>query len=181
MKIILTVALLFTLTAFQAHAVDDGLYFYAQSGQSSNVKGAATGTSYGGIVGYQYDRNWRAEVGYTSLLSKVPLSTGNTAIKGYYSVTDIAGAVAYTFPVSTHFDLLGRLGLHMVSEKTTLEGPGVFSSTSSSVLGPLYGIAVQYGFNRNFGLRAGMDFYNAKTNGASNTIENFNAGVFLKI
>ena len=102
--------------------------------------------------GYQFSRHFSAELGYANLgeasfVDPVdPINVEGTA-------WDISAVGA--FPVGP-VSIFGRLGLY--SADIEASGPG--GSADASNTGILFGVGVQYDFNKNLGLRAEWQQYN---------------------
>lgn len=184
MKKLIAVALLSGFASTAALAADNGMYVVGSLGMTSNVSNVDTSMSFGGLLGYQIDRNFGVEGGYVSLLSKAAIKGLPTGVTGDVSSSGIAVAGTYTFPINNDFSVLGRLGFSSVSTTANASGKvgatPVSVSTSESSSGVLYGVAGQYNINQALALRAGLDFYNLTSNGSSGTAQNLNAAIVYK-
>lgn len=176
MKKIAAVVLLSAVVAAPAFAADEGFYAGVTLGSGKpNVTPAAgaalSKTSkfiYGGLLGYQYNKNVATEVQYTGV-GQATDAAGNTAKGDALSLTMVG-----MLPLSDNFELLGKLGV--ASAKTTTAGAGA-TNQGASRTGLTYGIGAQYNVNGNLGLRVGYDRYavatsnaGVKTNGNANVM-----------
>ncbi len=173
MKKIAAVVLLSAAVAAPAFAADQGFYAGVTlgSGKPNVTPGAAAlnKTSefiYGGLAGYQYNKNLATEVQFTGL-GKVTDVAGNSTKGDAFSLS-----VVGMLPVSDSFELLGKLGV--ASSKTTSSGAA--ANQGATRTGLTYGIGAQYNVNQNFALRAGYDRYSVATSNAGVKV-NGNANV----
>lgn len=181
MRRILAVTLLSSTFSFPIFAADNGFYSKIGFGKSSNVRSVDNSGSYDFSLGYQINRQWGVEGGYTSLFSDAAINTGVAGQTGKYKASAVTIAAVYTYPVSDQFSVLGRLGVHNSTESVT-GSVGTFSSAGSNTnSGVLYGLADQYNFFENGGIRIGYDFYNSNINGSNGTIRNLNFSLIAKI
>jgi OOP family OmpA-OmpF porin len=119
------------------------------------------------FLGYQFNPNIAAEIGYADLgKSKVGDPTGSDDVKG--SAWDVSAVGLW--PLASQFSLLGRLGLFHGETKVT--GADNFKDTKSGVL---WGLGGQFDLNRNLGFRAEWNRYSKM--GGSNFGEKFNVDV----
>jgi OOP family OmpA-OmpF porin len=171
-KNLLLVALLSAIAA-PAFAADNGVYVVGSVGSTSNVSSTASGTSFSGLLGYQFDKNWGAEAGYVSLLNGAPVDTGTAGVTGKATLSGAEVAGVYTFPVSQQFSVIARLGYASMTAKADATSLGITLSTSATLSGTTYGLGVQYNLNEQFSIRAGLNGYNLKDNsGASGETPN---------
>lgn len=172
MKKIAAVVLL-SAVASSAFAANEGFYAGVTLGSGKPGITSAAGLSknsavvYGGLVGYQYNRNLAVEAAFT----------------GVGQVTDIAGATSKgdafslvavgTLPVSSNFDLLGKVGFS--SAKTT--STATFASQGTTRSGLTFGIGGQYNLSKSVGIRFGWDSTPIATMTAAGAKLNANASV----
>jgi len=152
-------------------AFADGSNFYAafDIGQS-RAKDACTGipagiscddtdTAYRLAGGYQFTPMWGAELSYADL--------GKDTMSGTYlgaQVTGDAKATSFqlagtgTFPISSGFSVIGKLGIARtelkVSATATVPGFSASASAKDTSTKAAYGIGVQYDFNKTVSARA---------------------------
>lgn len=157
MKKIAAVVLLSAI-AGSAYAGNGGVYAGVTlgSGQPSYTSNVATSkksdTIFGGQVGYKFTRNLAVEAGFTGV-GKVTFVDG-TSIKGDAFYVAAVG----TLPVSSSFDLYGKLGV--ASTKTTVANvAGVVAGATQT--GLTYGLGGQYNVSNNVAVRFGWDRYQA--------------------
>jgi OOP family OmpA-OmpF porin len=116
----------------QAPAVPD-LYINAEIGQGDASEEDDLGYKF--LGGYQFHRNFAAEVGYGILVDK-----------GDVEVTTLELVGVGMFPLGNHFSIVGKLGF----ANWEFDGPGGINETAPTSRG----CRVQWDFSRNLGLRA---------------------------
>lgn len=164
MKKIAAVALLSAVIAAPAFAADEGFYAGVTLGSGKPNVTPVTGTAlnktssfvYGGLAGYQYNRNLAAEVQYGGV-GKVTDVAGNTTKGDALSLTAVG-----LLPLTDSFELLGKLGV--ASTKTTSSAGA--TALGASRTGLTYGIGAQYNVTKNLGLRLVFDRYAVATTNA---------------
>lgn len=174
MKRIAAVVLLSSVAA-SAFAADEGVYAGVTLGNGkpniSPVAGATLSKSsdfiYGGLVGYQYNKNLATEVQFTGVGKAVDVA-GNS-IKGDALSVSAVGIL----PVSEGFEVYGKLG---VASATTKASAGA-TNLGASRTGVTFGVGAQYNVNANLGLRLGYDNYSIATANAAGVKSNANAKV----
>lgn len=174
MKKIAAVVLFFAVVAVPAFAADEG--FYAGVTLGSGKPGVAPSAAalskksnfiYGGLAGYQFNKNLATEVQFTGF-GKATDVLGNT-VKGDALSMSVVGM----WPLTDSLELLGKLGV--ASAKTT-------SSVAATNLGATrtaatYGLGAQYNVSQNLGLRLSWDRYGVATANAAGVKTNGNANV----
>ncbi|BBP00430.1 porin family protein [Sulfuriferula nivalis] len=159
-----------TTTAF---AADDGFYAGLSLGNGKPNITSTTSLSknssfiYGGIVGYQFNKNFATEGQYTGV-GQVTDTAGNTAKADAFSVSAVG-----ILPLNESFNLYGKLGI--ASAKTTTSAGYSAFGTSRTAL--TYGVGVQYNATTNIGVRLGWDRYGIATASATGVKSNFNSDV----
>lgn len=110
--------------------------------------------------GYHYSPMLAAEVGY-AIIGDSTLSTSSGDVTEKNSAFQVA-AVG-TLPVSSSFDLIGKVGLSFNSNKAsgTAAYEGVDSSNSKTSY--LFGIGAQFNVNEQFGIRAQYENFGKTT------------------
>lgn len=165
MKKIAAAALLSAVVATPAFAADNGVYvgFNLGSGKPGITPAApalskTSSTMYGGLLGYQYNKNMAAEIQYTGI-GQVTDTAGQTAKGHAYSVAAVG-----MMPMNDSFALFGKLGVAITK---TVVSAG-FANTGATRTALTYGLGAQYNVNQNLGVRAGWDRYDAATTTAAN-------------
>ena len=169
MKKILVAALLSTVVTAPL-AADSGGYVGVTVGRSKtdNPYPATTTTkdneTVGGIfAGYQFDKNWGAEVFYANV-GKLDGTCGagcTFTTKGDAVGFNLVG----TAPLSDTFALYAKLGF--ASTKTdTQKTPAAATFTGDRRSAVTGGVGAQYNINKNVGIRAGWDGYEQATHSA---------------
>lgn len=163
MKKIAVAVLLSAVVAAPVFAADEGFYAGITLGNGKpNVTPTALAVSksssfiYGGLAGYQYNRNLAVEVQFTGV-GKATDVAGNTAKADALSLTAVG-----LLPLNESFELLGKLGV--ASAKTTTSAGA--TNLGASRTGLTYGIGAQYNVTKNLGLRLVWDRYAVATSNA---------------
>jgi OmpA-OmpF porin, OOP family len=117
----------------QAPAVP-AFYIGAEVGQGD--AGEEDDLGYKFLGGYQFHRNFAAEVGYGILVDK-----------GDVEVTTLELVGVGMFPLGNHFSIVGKLGF----ANWEFDGPGGVNQDGTDLT---WGVGVQWDFSRNLGLRA---------------------------
>jgi len=152
--------------AFALPAAAQGMsavYIGGGFGQSK-FKGACDGVSGTGVTcddkdtsfkifgGYQLNRNFAGELGYTDLgKAKFTDPTGSTELKATAWELSAVGS----WPLADAFSIFGRLGGYWGEGK--LSGSG--ASGSKTTANVTFGLGAQYDFMRNFGVRGEWQRY----------------------
>ena len=143
---------------------ETGWYLGGNIGQSK-VKDGCSGLGGTGIScddkdtafkilgGYNINRNFAAELGYTDL--------GKAKASGF-GLTDEFKATAWelsgvgSYPVANQFSVFGRLGLYFADVKENTNFIGNFKHTNNDLT---YGFGVRYDFSREVGVRGEWQRY----------------------
>lgn len=175
MKKIVAAVLLSAVVAAPAFAADSGFYAGVTLGNGkpnvTPVTGAALSKNsdfiYGGLAGYQYNKNLAVEVQFTGL-GKATDVAGNTTKADALSLTAVG-----LLPLSDSFEVLGKLGV--ASAKTA--SSALATNLGASRTGLTYGIGAQYNVTQNLGLRLVWDRYAVATANNIGVKTNANANV----
>lgn len=179
MKKIAAALLLTSAVAAPAFADDNGFYAGVTLGQArmgniaaNTVMTKSTNSVYGGLVGYQFTKNWGVEAQFTGA-GKYQATTGAINLSG--KADTFAVAATGTLPMSDTFSLYGKLGVG--STKTTVASIPVSNASGATRTAVTVGLGVQYNVTPAVGIRAGWDRYGAAINvGAGKN--NFNSDVY---
>ncbi|MDD5181032.1 MAG: porin family protein [Gallionellaceae bacterium] len=184
MKKILAVALLSAFAA-PAFAADNGFYAGVTLGRSSTgndgtggVMTKSTDTVAGILAGYQFTKNWGAEVFYTGAGKWDSQNTAGTILVNGKADAWGMNAVG-TLPLSGAFSLYGKLGY--AGTKSTLSvSPAGSTYTGTTRNAVTYGLGGVCNVTPAVGVRLGWDHYGAATSGANvvGVKNDFNAGVW---
>lgn len=166
-KKFLSFALLSTLTV---PAYSSDLYGSLSLGSTSDIDVntlnlSSSGMSYGVLFGYNVNKNFAAEVGYSSLLSGASVSNTTLTtetIDGF----EVAGIGSY--PIFAQLSLYARLGYVRLTQTYS-------QSPSTNLTGFVYGPGIQYDFNKKLGIRVGYNIYNTGGSGGDVILNNANA------
>ena len=168
MKLITIVVLLSAFIATPAMAADNTGRFYlgADFGWVTLTDTDPGGTDFPNpnslrfSGGYHFSPMLAAEVGYAGIGdSTLSDPTGEVTLKN----SALQVAAVGTFPVSSSFDVIGKVGLSFNSNKAS--GTGAYSGlgTSNSKTSYLFGIGAQYNVNEQFGIRAQYEDFGKTT------------------
>ncbi|MBI2779874.1 MAG: outer membrane beta-barrel protein [Gammaproteobacteria bacterium] len=159
----LCMALVGTTGANVAQAAESGVYLGLNAGQAearkycNNITNCdSADTSVRGEVGYQFNNNLGAELGYTSFGTLFNANDNNVNAKQDASAWT-ASALG-TWPVAERFGIFGRLGLarYNVSNSGTVQGVPVADKNSTK---PYFGAGVKFDLASNWMLRAEYQLY----------------------
>lgn len=104
--------------------------------------------------GYQINRNFAVELGYTNLGEFSASGPGvNASIES--KAWEVMGVGS--FPVADRFSLYGKLGFYRAESEATSNIPGVSADESNT--GLAFGIGAQYDFTRSVAVRAEWQRY----------------------
>ena len=152
--------------AVPAYAADPySFYYLGLGGGYSHVDFYPADFSTGGVdipkdfdagyrifVGWQMNRNWAAEIGYTQV-GKFKYSTQNSATNVNqeidYKVTGMEVSLLPTVPLGSKLSLFGRLGGFFSQARATVRNPGgipqdFIPNSQSSEVSFLSGAGIQY-------------------------------------
>ncbi len=179
-KKFLAVALL-SAFATPAFAADTGVYIAGSLGMTSNIKDVDSGMSFGGLVGYQFNKDWAAEGGYISLISKANINGLPAGGKATATLSGTEFAGIYNYQVNEQTSVLLRLGYANTTAKTeaTLNGTPL-NIADSTLSGILIGVGVQYSLNQQLAIRAGFNSYDLKDSKTGEKPNNFYAAAVYK-
>jgi OOP family OmpA-OmpF porin len=165
-----------TISAFSAPAVaqDKGLYLGGSLGQSKvslDCTGASScddkDTSWKIFAGYQVNRNFAIEVGYSNLgeatanvpafvVGGIPIPASRVSIEATAWELVAVGSL----PVAERFSLFGKLGLYRADTDVSIAFTGAGTATDNDSNTDLtFGVGARYDFTRNLGLRAEWQRY----------------------
>jgi OOP family OmpA-OmpF porin len=150
----------------QGKPADTGWYAGVSLGQSS-ASDACNGVSGPGVScedtdtafkifgGYQINRNFGVELGYTDL-GKVEASGGGVTASIETTAFELVGVGSY--PINNQFSIYGKLGLYRADSKGR-SNVGVSADETNTDL--TYGLGVQYHFTGNLGVRGEWQRYSS--------------------
>ena len=133
-----------------AFAADEGVYIAVNVGQASTGSynlSSKTATGGSGLVGYQFNKYFGAEVQYTDFGSITPQGGSSEKITGYG--LNVVG----TYPFNDQWSAFLRVG----AADTTIKAANKGSDVSRTDV--TWGIGGQYNFSPNWGLRVDYDSY----------------------
>jgi OOP family OmpA-OmpF porin len=115
-------------------------------------------TAWKAFGGYQFNRNFAAELGYTNF-GKFTASAGGLTDDAKVNAWELSALAAW--PFMNRFSVYGRLGAYRARAKEETNFVGNFEHTNTDLT---YGLGAQYDFTRNLGLRVEWQRY-AKVGG----------------
>lgn len=168
-----------------AFAAQDGFYIGATLGRSSVgsptpnlILTKSTDTVGGVLAGYQFNKNWGAEIFYSGAGKYTGVNAAGTVTGSGKS--DVWGLDAVgTLPLSDSFSLYGKLGVARVKSSVSTVPASTLAGASRTAA--TYGLGGTYSFNQSFSIRLGWDHYGASTTGGSGVIgakDNYNSNVY---
>lgn len=167
-KNILAATLLSTL---MAPALAENMYGSLSLGSAfdndlAGFSQTSTGMSYNLMFGYKVNKNFSAEIGYSSFLSnaKVANTVATTETADGFEAAGIG-----QLPVNDKFAVFGRLGYTNISAKYSLNGT---VGRTEYLSGLVYGLGVQYDINKKVGARLGYNIYNTQGSRGDSIINN---------
>jgi OOP family OmpA-OmpF porin len=145
---------------------DKGFYIGATVGQSKvkdfcggiGVSCEDTDTALRLLGGYQFNRNFALELGY-SQLGEASISSGGLFAKVEATAWELV-AVGM-LPVADRFSIYGKIGMYRADSdfSTNIVFPGIPQSFSESNNDLTFGFGLQFDISRNFGVRAEYQRY----------------------
>jgi OOP family OmpA-OmpF porin len=159
-------------SADASSAADQGFYAGVTVGSSStnNTIGAQTltktnGGVYGGLLGYQLNKNFAVEAQYTgaSKFEYAPVTGKSDA----FSLTAVG-----IIPLSNEFSMYGKLGF--ASTRSSLTNNTALS-TGANRSAATYGIGAQYNVTPAIGVRLGWDAYGSALIDNAGLTQKFNS------
>lgn len=168
MKKIALVALLSAVVATPALADNTGKFYGAVdlgavSLSNTNPGGTAFGNpgAFRFVGGYHINPMFAVEAGYLMMGDSTLVGTGATATS---KNSALQFAAVGSYPVAPQFDLIGKLGLSMNSNKLAGTGRSAALNSSNTTTSLMYGIGGQYNVNSQISIRAQYEsFGNSKT------------------
>lgn len=137
----------------QTIAADTAPHAYVGIGASTSDNITKDEYRVGGKIygGYQFDRNWGVEAGYTYLDSQdFSRSIGaNRNLSGSVKGSNSYIAGKYTIPINERFSAYGKLGLAYTERKYSDNAGLRYNDNDTGVYG---GVGVQYKLNQNVSL-----------------------------
>jgi OOP family OmpA-OmpF porin len=145
-----------------ALAQDAGWYLGATLGQSKS-KDACEGlpdcddkdTAWRILGGYQFNKNFAVELGYTDA-GEASASAGGFSASVEATIWELVAVGSW--PFTPNFSVYGKLGMYRGETDFSTNVPGI-SGESESNTDLTYGIGVRWDFTKNLGLRAEYQVY----------------------
>lgn len=142
-------------------ALDTGRLFLNNTSQQTTSNNAFPNPGALRIVGgYRYSPMLAAELGYTLIGNSEIISAFE---KVTLQSTALQVSAVGTYPVDDEFDLFGKLGLSMNSNKLTGTGTASGLNTDNSSTTLMYGIGAQYHTSQKFSIRVQYEDFGKNT------------------
>lgn len=136
-------------------------------------------TSVRGDIGYQFNKNWSLEFGYTSFGTLFKAHDNRFDARQKANAWTVSGIG--TLPLSERFGLFGRVGAarYDTDNKGTVQGVRV---RDENEVKPYFGAGVKYDLTANFSLRAEYQYYAdiSGVDGSSDDVQGLYAGGILR-
>jgi OmpA-OmpF porin, OOP family len=166
-------AALAMLTATPAWSQDAGFYLGASIGQSKakDTCDDSAGfscddkdTAWKIFAGYQFNRHFAVEAGYTDLGEvTVSAASGTSSVRGTIELSAFELMAVGSFPVADRFSLYGKLGLYRAETEQRLQvtlGTLTVSDNKTEKNADLtFGFGARFDITRNLGVRAEWQRY----------------------
>lgn len=167
-KKIFAIALLSTL---MAPALAENMYGALSLGSAFDNDLAGFGQtsndmSYNLMLGYKINKNFAAEIGYSSFLSDAGVA--NT-VATTETADGFEAAGIGMLPFNDKLAVFGRLGYANLSAKYSLNGA---VGRTEYLSGLVYGAGVQFDINKQIGVRVGYNIYNTQGSRGDSIINN---------
>lgn len=149
MKKIAIGLLLSTAISAPAFAADAGTAYISADYGSWSMANAGSFSNPNAITlsgGYHFTPNIGIEAGYAAVGDSTVNYIGGSMT---YSQSALKVAAVGTYPITSQFDIFGKVGVDSISGKLD----AFPSSQSTSTTNLMYGIGGQYNINRQFGVR----------------------------
>jgi hypothetical protein len=163
------------LSAISIPAFADGLYgsFSIGNAASTDITGegkTASSLSYALLLGYEFNKYFSEEIGYTSLLSNASMSGYPANNNAKASSDGLEVAAIASWPVSEQLSIFGRVGYAVHTFTGSLSWGGY---TTKNLNGLVFGPGIRVNIDKDFDIRAGYNIYTL--NGTSHWAANGNA------
>lgn len=118
--------------------------------------------------GYHFSPMLAAEVAYASFADSVLTGAAGNITLG---ASSFQVAAVGSYPLTTEFDVIGKLGLAANSAKLTTTGAFAGQGSTGSKTDLLIGAGAQYNVNKQFSIRAQYESFGAIEGSANNPIK----------
>lgn len=183
---VLSVALIGSAAVYAEAGAENGLQLGIDAGRAEANKACDhildcdnSDTSVRVDVGYQFNKNWSAELGYTSFgtLFKSHDSNFNASQKANAWTLSAIGAI----PLSDSFSLFGRVGAARYETNNSGSVQGIPVKDREEVK-PYFGAGVKFDLTKNFALRAEYQYYAdiSGVDGSKDDVQGLYAGAVFR-
>jgi OOP family OmpA-OmpF porin len=159
---------------------------FAASGFTSNTDIDDDDTGYKAFVGWQFHKNFAAELGYVDL-GDFDIDTNITAptaatFNGDAEVDGFSLSLVGNYPVTEKFSVIGRIGAYFWD--VDADGSATIGATTVNLGGSddgtdiNFGLGAQYDFNKTIGVRAEYEVYTDV--GDEDDIDFLSAGIVVR-
>lgn len=182
----LSVALSGAMSVYAAPPAESGFLLGIDAGKADahkychNISNCdSSDTSIRGDVGYQFDKNWSAELGYTSFGSLFKSHDNNFDASQKASAWTVSGIG--TLLLTERFGVFGRVGAARYSTDNSGTVQGVPVKDEKKVK-PYLGAGVKFDLTQNVALRAEYQLYTniSRVDGAKDDVQGLYAGAVFR-
>lgn len=183
---VLSIAVAGVTSVYAAPDSDSGIIIGLDAGRAEarkNCDGVAdcddSDATIRGDIGYQFDKNWSAEVGYTSFGTLFKSHDNNFDASQKASAWTVSGIG--TLPLGDRFGLFGRAGVARYEANNSGTVQGVEVKDRKDVK-PYAGAGVKFSVTPNFALRAEFQYYAdlSGVDGSKDDVQSVYAGAVFR-
>lgn len=185
-KAVLSLALISASSVYAAPDSDSGVLIGLDVGRAEarkNCDGVAdcdsSDGSIRGDIGYQFDKNWSAELGYTSFGTLFKSHDNNFDASQKANAWTVSGIG--TLPLNDRFGVFGRAGVARYETNNSGTVQGVAVKDRQDVK-PYAGAGVKFNVTQNFALRAEFQYYAdiSGVDGSKDDVQSVYAGAVFR-
>jgi len=185
-KAVLSIAMFGAATVYAAPNSDSGILIGLDVGRAEarkNCDGVAdcdnSDTTVRGDIGYQFDKNWSAELGYTSFGTLFRSHDNNFNASQKANAWTLSGIG--TLPLNENFSLFGRACVARYETNNSGQVQGVEVRDEQDVK-PYVGAGIKFNVTQNFALRAEFQYYAdiAGVDGSKDDVQSLYAGAVFR-
>lgn len=183
---VLSIALVGAASVYAAPDSDSGVLIGIDAGRAEarkNCDGVAdcdsSDGSYRANIGYQFDKNWSAELGYTSFGTLFRSNDNNFDASQKANAWTVSGIG--TLPISERFGVFGRAGAARFETNNSGTVQGVEVEDRQDVK-PYAGVGAKFNVTPNFALRAEFQYYAdiSGVDGSEDDVQSVYAGAVFR-
>jgi len=183
---VLSIAVIAATSAYAAPDSDSGVLIGLDVGRAEarkNCDGVAdcdsSDASIRGNIGYQFDKNWSAELGYTSFGTLFRSNDNNFDASQKANAWTVSGIG--TLPLNDRFGVFGRAGVARYETNNSGSVQGVAVKDRQDVK-PYLGAGAKFNVTPNFALRAEFQYYAdiSGVDGSKDDVQSLYAGAVFR-